>query len=46
MVFNPAGQIEVLNLLKGEVIALSKGELRLVTGVFGFVFIAMLMFPS
>ena len=44
MVFNPAGQIEVLNLLKGEVIALSKVELRLVTGVFGLVFAAMLIF--
>ena len=32
MVFNPAGQIEVLNLLKGEVIALSKAELRLLVG--------------
>src|SRR5689334_7000477 len=44
MVFNPAGQIEVLNLLKGEVIALSKGELRLLTGVLGLVFVAMLIF--
>ncbi len=44
MVFNPAGQIEVLNLLKGEVIALSKGELRLLAGVFGLVFLAMLVF--
>lgn len=44
MVFNPAGQIEVLNLLKGEVIALSKGELRLLAGVFGLVFLAMLIF--
>jgi ABC-type Mn2+/Zn2+ transport system permease subunit len=44
MVFNPAGQIEVLNLLKGEVIALSKGELRLLTAVFGLVFVAMLVF--
>jgi len=44
MVFNPAGQIEVLNLLKGEVIALSKGELRLLTAVFGLVFAAMLIF--
>ena len=34
IVFNPAGQIEVLNLLKGEVIALSKGELRLLAIVF------------
>jgi ABC-type Mn2+/Zn2+ transport system permease subunit len=44
MVFNPAGQIEVLNLLKGEVIALSKSELRLLTAVFGLVFLAMLVF--
>jgi ABC-type Mn2+/Zn2+ transport system permease subunit len=44
MVFNPAGQIEVLNLLKGEVIALSKSELRLLIGVFGGVFLAMLIF--
>jgi ABC-type Mn2+/Zn2+ transport system permease subunit len=44
MVFNPAGQIEVLNLLKGEVIALSRGELQLLAGVFGLVFVAMLMF--
>src|SRR5947207_2418092 len=35
MVFNPAGQIEVLNLLRGEVIALSESELRLVVAVFG-----------
>ena len=44
MVFNPAGQIEVLNLLKGEVIALSRGELKLLTIVFGLVFLAMLVF--
>jgi ABC-type Mn2+/Zn2+ transport system permease subunit len=44
MVFNPAGQIEVLNLLKGEVIALSKGELRLLIAVFGFVLLAMFLF--
>ncbi len=44
MVFNPAGQVEVLNLLKGEVIALSQGELKLLAGVFGLVFIAMLVF--
>jgi len=44
MVFNPAGQIEVLNLLKGEVIALSRGELKLLTVVFGLVFLAMLVF--
>jgi ABC-type Mn2+/Zn2+ transport system permease subunit len=44
MVFNPAGQIEVLNLLKGEVIALSKGELKLLATVFGAVLVAMLAF--
>jgi ABC-type Mn2+/Zn2+ transport system permease subunit len=44
IVFNPAGQIEVLNLLKGEVIALSQGELRLLAVVFGAVFVAMLGF--
>jgi len=44
MVFNPTGQIEVLNLLKGEVIALSRGELKLLTVVFGLVFLTMLVF--
>jgi ABC-type Mn2+/Zn2+ transport system permease subunit len=44
IVFNPAGQIEVLNLLKGEVIALSHGELRLLAAVFGCVLLAMLTF--
>ena len=44
IVFNPAGQIEVLNLLKGEVIALSQGELRLLAVVFGAVLAAILAF--
>jgi ABC-type Mn2+/Zn2+ transport system permease subunit/uncharacterized protein YceK len=44
IVFNPAGQIEVLNLLKGEVIALSQVELRLLAAVFGLVFLGMLIF--
>src|ERR1043166_4242544 len=44
MVFNPAGQVEVLNLLKGEVIALSQGELQLLALVFGFVLLAMVVF--
>ena len=44
IVFNPAGQIDVLNLLKGEVIALSQGELRLLAVVFGAVLLAMLAF--
>src|SRR4030095_10200722 len=42
--FNLLGQIEVLNLLKGEVIALSQGELRLLVVVFGAVLVAMLVF--
>ena len=44
MVFNPGGQVDVLNLLKGEVIALSRGELKLLAVVFGLVFLAMLVF--
>lgn len=44
VVFNPAGQLEVLDLLKGEVIALSRGELRLLAAVFGLVLLAMLVF--
>ncbi|HEX2260958.1 MAG TPA: metal ABC transporter permease, partial [Candidatus Binatia bacterium] len=44
IVFNPAGQIEVLNLLKGEVIGLSKGELQLLATVFGVVLVGMLLF--
>ncbi|MGH7872979.1 MAG: metal ABC transporter permease, partial [Candidatus Binatia bacterium] len=44
MVFNPAGQVDVLNLLKGEVIALSNDELKLLAVVFGLVFAAVLVF--
>src|SRR5215475_9435691 len=44
IVFNPAGQIEVLNLLKGEVIGLSKGDLRLLAGVFGLVLVGLVLF--
>src|ERR1700746_3441409 len=44
MVFNPAGQIEVLNLLRGEVIALSRGELQLLVVIFGAVFLTTLAF--
>jgi ABC-type Mn2+/Zn2+ transport system permease subunit len=44
IVFNPAGQIEVLNLLKGEVIALSRDELSLLAVVFGMVLLAILLF--
>jgi ABC-type Mn2+/Zn2+ transport system permease subunit len=44
MIFNPAGQIEVLNLLKGEVIALSTAELKLLVLIFGGVFLLTLLF--
>ncbi|MGH7767332.1 MAG: metal ABC transporter permease [Candidatus Binatia bacterium] len=44
IVFNPVGEIEILSLLKGEVISLSKGELKLLIGVFGFVMAGMLLF--
>src|SRR5215475_14490885 len=44
IVFNPAGQIEVLNLLKGEVIGLSKGDLRLLAAVFGLVLVGLVLF--
>ena len=44
IVFNPEGQVEVLNLLKGEVIALSRGDLRLLVVVFGLVLAGMVLF--
>jgi len=44
IVFNPAGEIEILSLLKGEVISLSKSEIKLLAGVFGFVLAGMLLF--
>jgi ABC-type Mn2+/Zn2+ transport system permease subunit len=44
IVFNPAGEVEILSLLKGEVISLSKGELRVLALVFGFVLAGMLLF--
>ena len=44
LVFNPAGQIEVLALLKGEVIALSTGELKILAAVFGVVLLTMVLF--
>jgi ABC-type Mn2+/Zn2+ transport system permease subunit len=44
VVFNPAGELEILNLLKGEVIALSKDELRLLVIVYGAVFLALVLF--
>lgn len=44
IVFNPAGEIEILSLLKGEVISLSRGEIKLLIAVFGFVMAGMLLF--
>jgi ABC-type Mn2+/Zn2+ transport system permease subunit len=44
IVFNPAGEIEILSLLKGEVISLSRGEIKLLIGVFGFIMAGMLLF--
>jgi ABC-type Mn2+/Zn2+ transport system permease subunit len=44
VVFNPAGELEILNLLKGEVIALSNAELKLLATVYGAVFVALILF--
>jgi ABC-type Mn2+/Zn2+ transport system permease subunit len=44
IVFNPAGELEILNLLKGEVIALSREELSLLAVVYAVVFFAMILF--
>lgn len=44
VVFNPAGELEILNLLKGEVIALSVGELRLLAIVYGIVLVGLVLF--
>jgi ABC-type Mn2+/Zn2+ transport system permease subunit len=43
VVFNPAGELEILNLLKGEVIALSKSELQLLATVYGIVFVGLIL---
>jgi ABC-type Mn2+/Zn2+ transport system permease subunit len=44
VVFNPAGELEIINLLKGEVIALSNADLRLLATVYGAVFIGLILF--
>jgi len=44
IVFNPAGELEILNLLKGEVISLSKEELKLLALVFGVVYVGLVLF--
>jgi ABC-type Mn2+/Zn2+ transport system permease subunit len=44
IVFNPAGELEILNLLKGEVISLSKDELKLLALVYGIVYVGLVLF--
>jgi ABC-type Mn2+/Zn2+ transport system permease subunit len=44
VVFNPAGELEILNLLKGEVISLSQDELKLLAIVYGVVYLALVLF--
>ncbi len=44
VVFNPAGELEILNLLKGEVISLSKEELKLLAIVYGVVYLGLILF--
>ena len=44
IVFNPAGELEILNLLKGEVISLSKEELKLLAIVYGVVYVGLVLF--
>jgi ABC-type Mn2+/Zn2+ transport system permease subunit len=44
VVFNPAGELEILNLLKGEVISLSLGELRLLAIVFAIIYGGLVLF--
>ncbi len=44
VVFNPAGELEILNLLKGEVISLSQRELKLLAMVYGAVYFAFALF--
>lgn len=44
VVFNPAGELEILNLLKGEVISLSKEELKLLAVVYGTVYFGLVLF--
>jgi len=44
IVFNPAGELEILNLLKGEVISLSRDELKLLAVVYGIVYGGLVLF--
>ena len=44
VVLNPAGELEILNLLKGEVISLSMEELKLLAIVYGVVYFGLVLF--
>jgi ABC-type Mn2+/Zn2+ transport system permease subunit len=44
IVFNPAGELEIVNLLKGEVIAVSLGELKLLSFVYALVLSGFILF--
>lgn len=44
VVFNPAGELEILTLLKGEVISLSTEELKLLAVVYGAVYFGLVLF--
>jgi len=44
IVFNPAGEVEILNLLKGEVISLSRDELKLLALVYGVIYAGLVLF--
>ncbi|MGZ8443196.1 MAG: metal ABC transporter permease [Candidatus Binatia bacterium] len=44
IVLNPAGELEILNLLKGEVISLSKEELKLLAIVYGVIYVGLVLF--
>jgi ABC-type Mn2+/Zn2+ transport system permease subunit len=44
VVFNPAGELEILNLLKGEVIAISAAETNLLAVIYGIVLLGLIFF--
>ena len=46
IVFNPAGELEILNLLKGEVISLSREELKLLAIVYGVIYVGLVFFAA
>jgi ABC-type Mn2+/Zn2+ transport system permease subunit len=44
VVFNPAGDLEILNLLKGEVISLSKEELKILAIAYSAIYFGLILF--